>query len=264
MKPPQRPVGALVIAILNFVFGGMGLLGVVCGGLYVLLIVILFSNMPAPPPPAPGAPAPPDPTAPIRILGEGLVAIPGFIPYAIVSAVKGFITPFLLLISGYGLIKMRRYGRSLAIFYAILTLVFVVIDTVYAIAVLNEGIVDAYQKYMDALVAMGNKAGGAPPPNINIKQMMSPGTMIGSTIFSAVLYSAYPIAILAVMYRREVRDAYSGKAPVVLPSKRTRSERAESLEEEDVEDALPGARPALEEGIKEPTDPGVRPQREEE
>ena len=100
MKPPQRPVGALVIAILNFVFGGFGLMGVVCIGLEVLGFAILFANMPPPPAPVAGAPARPDPMVPFRELGDGMVAIPGFIPYAVVYAVKGVIAPFLLLISG--------------------------------------------------------------------------------------------------------------------------------------------------------------------
>ena len=94
--------------------------------------------------------------------------------------------------------------------------------------------------------------------------MTSPGMLVSSTIFGVIIGAAYPIAILAVMYRRDVRNAYSGIAPVVFPSQRKRSERSESRDEEEVEDALPGARPALEDGIKEPTDPGVRPRREEE
>jgi hypothetical protein len=264
MKPPQRPVGALVIAILNFVFGGFNLLGVMCIGLEVLGFVILFSNMPPPQAPVAGAPAKPDPMHPFRELGDGMSSIPGIIPYATVTGVKSVITPFLLLISGYGLVKIRRYGRTLAIFYAILALVFVVIDAAYGLAFLNEGFVNAYQRYFDALMAMQKGAPGAPPPPVfNIKQMMSPGMMVGSTIFSALIYSAYPIAILAVMFRRDVRTAYSGIAPVILPSERSRSERSDSPEEEEVEDALPGARPALEDGIKEATDPGVRPPRED-
>jgi hypothetical protein len=263
MKPPQRPVGALVIAILNFVFGGFALLNIVCGGLSVLFLVIVLSNVPPPPPPPAGAPARPDVRAALGVLWEGVVAIPGFVPYAVVSAVKSFIAPFLLLFSGYGLVKMRRYGRSLAIVYAILTLVFVVIDTGYAVAFLNEGIMNAYQNYLDKLMEGAKGAGGAAPPNFNLKQMMSPGAMVGSSVFSAVLYAAYPIAILAVMYRRDVRDAYSGNAPVVLPSERKRSERVESRGEKS-ENALPGARPDLEEGVKDATEPGVRPRREEE
>ncbi len=259
MKPPQRPVGALVIAILNFVFGGFGLMGIVCGGLYVLFVVIVLSVAPIPPPP----PGQPDPMGPPRLLLEELQAIPGFIPYVAISAIQSFVMPFLLLISGYGLVKMRPYGRSLAIFYAILTLVIVLCNAAYTLAFFNENFVNAYQHYFDGLMAAGQRPGGPPPPQINIKQLLSPAVMTGSTIFMTLIYSAYPIAILAVMYRRDVRAAYSGLAPVVLPSRGKRSERTASPDEEVVVDALPGARPALEDGIKQPTDPGLTAPKED-
>ena len=38
----QRPTVVLVMAILNFVFGGLGLFGVVCGGLALLVLVRAF------------------------------------------------------------------------------------------------------------------------------------------------------------------------------------------------------------------------------
>ena len=45
----QRPTVVLVMAILNFVFGGLGLFGVVCGGLALLVLVSLAKNAPPPP-----------------------------------------------------------------------------------------------------------------------------------------------------------------------------------------------------------------------
>src|SRR5437016_3312150 len=111
---PERPVVVLVFAILNLVFGGLGILGFLCGGIVLAFVFAAFSSAP------PGTAIPHFPS--------GLVTL-----FAVLF-IYGFIMAVVLILSGIGLLNMRRWARNAAIAYSIITIVYSIVATVINIS----------------------------------------------------------------------------------------------------------------------------------
>jgi hypothetical protein len=127
MSAPQRPAAVTVIAVINFVLGGLGLLGTCCGGVALLVLSSLAGSMPAPP-------GQPNPLKEMQTLFE---SIPGYIPFMIASAILGAIAAIVLIVAGIGLLRMRRWARITCLIYAVYTILSTLGGTVYTFVVVT-------------------------------------------------------------------------------------------------------------------------------
>src|SRR4051794_17402973 len=107
-----------VLAILNLVFGAFGLIGLVIG----IIGMVGFMNMTP-------APLPDKPAAPTDFMGVAnelnqfiLNESPNHKTYLMASVGLGTLRTLLLLLSGVGLLMMKRWGRSLAFLYVVVGL----------------------------------------------------------------------------------------------------------------------------------------------
>lgn len=231
MKPQSRPTAVLVIAILNFVFGGLGLLGALCGGGMSLLLPGMMRAIPSPPQgPSMGS------------MVDKLYAYPGFVPAMVFDYASGFVLAVLLLIGGVGLLKMKPWGRSTCIAYAALKFLTVIIATALSITILlpaNEKWAVEFQQE----IAKAQKPGGPPPPPMPMMNMGS-GFSNAMVIGGAVFNLAYAVAVLVVMFQPPVREAFR-RAALGLPPEEERPpmRRRRRVEDEAEDEPLPRAKP---------------------
>jgi hypothetical protein len=184
----QRPTPILVMAILSFVFGGLGLMVVCCGGAGAAII----STMAKAPRPAaqPGAPNP--------FAGLGIMDIPEYKSYMIVDLSVSLLLALLLIACGFGLLKMQKWSRPLSIIWAILKILTVSASTIWSIAVLNPK--------MQEVMA---KQGLGPAGNIASNPMLG---NIGAVV-GAVIGVSLPFAMIVVMFLPSVSSALAGRRP---------------------------------------------------
>jgi hypothetical protein len=207
----KRPTPVTVIAILHFIFGGMGLVGLLCAGLGIGFLAMMFSNLP---PPKPGEP---DPKQVFTIMDRSIIY------YYIYAGVEGLIMSTIMVVAGFGLLKMRYWGRSLSLFYAIASILLTLAGTAYAIAVVDPAVAkwqEDLQKWEQDAQQKQRKANpNAPPPPAPAFGGMGSSnatTNMVSTAVGAVIALAYPIAVLIVMMLKSVRQAFAvanGDAP---------------------------------------------------
>ena len=105
MSSPKRPGGLTALAVLNFVFTGLGLLS-----LLALVAVLKFADQAM-------ATASEKDRAAIAAFGEMGMGL-----WALIVG-SGLITSALLLIAGIGYLKMRRWGWIAGNLYAVLSIV---------------------------------------------------------------------------------------------------------------------------------------------
>ncbi|HMC66536.1 MAG TPA: hypothetical protein VKI65_16495 [Gemmataceae bacterium] len=179
----QRPTVVLVMAILNFVFGGLGFFWVICAGLGLLVVVSLAKN--APPPPGGGR-------NPLADLSEMFNSIPGFIPYTIIASILGLIVDIVLIVAGIGLLKMKPWARWTCVAYGFYGIVASLGGLVYTLTVVNPAMAQWQQKQ-----AAG--AGGNTGFNNAVSHV------------SAMLGMAYAVALLIVMFLPNVSAAFAGR-----------------------------------------------------
>src|SRR5580704_1777740 len=106
----QRPIAVAVFGILNIVFAGLGLIGIMSIG--VVLNVLDTSNNPA-----------------YKVMRES----PGYMSWMKLSIPLGLVSCALLLSSGIGLLKMKPWARKVAIGYALYALVLGVVGLVMSL-----------------------------------------------------------------------------------------------------------------------------------
>jgi hypothetical protein len=192
MNPQQRPTAVLVMAILNFVWGGWKLMGFLCGGLGLLFILVLVKNLPAPPA-GPGGTVSPNPMADMWGMYE---SVPGFFPYTLVTTVVGLGMETLLIVAGVGLLKLRPWARSACLVYSVYTIFITLVGTVYTIVWVKPAILRWFEEH--------SPVPGAAPPTM----FMSGGLSDLLSILGAVIGMAYAVALLVVMLLPHVRAAF--------------------------------------------------------
>jgi hypothetical protein len=238
--PRERPTVVTIFAVINLIFGSLGLLGILAT-LVVLLVASILGD--APPPattgggtaaagaaPAGGAGVPMAPPAAGRG-GSPVVGMGGEKPaprlplgvtfYRIFSLILGVVSTVALFFSGIGLLKMQAWGRNLAIFYAILSITVSVVGLVIQLVYVNAALARYYEE-------AAKVAGAATPP--------APSFLAGNlfAIITAAVGITYPGALLGVMLLPGVREAFSGsKATKGLRRGREDDEDDEDEEEED-------------------------------
>src|SRR5262249_12879371 len=142
-------------AIVNFVLGGLNLCGALCIGIALIFAAALAGKMPPPPP---GQPS----------LNDLISDVDKNAPYlkyylGAMSAIQ-VVVHTVEIIAGIGLLKMRYWGRSTSIFFALASIILTLIGTVYSFYVVNPAMEKATQEMMAK--ANNPKGGpGAPPAN---------------------------------------------------------------------------------------------------
>jgi hypothetical protein len=200
----QRPAPVTVIAILMFVFGGLGL---VCS-LFAMGAQSLSANMFGGQ--QPGMPKQVSQEELEKRMDERL-PVPSK-TFQTIDALRGVAMGALMIISGIGLIQVRPWGRTLAIVYAWLSLALGVASIVYTAVF----VIPATQDMMDFMFQQMAQEAKTPQEQAAFNQvrammgMMTP-VLYGSLIF-AIAFLAYPIIVLVVMNMKRVKAAFSGQA----------------------------------------------------
>ncbi len=204
--PPTRPTAITVIAVLQFVFGGIGLLSF-CGD--VIQAVAgnkLFT-------PSFGGPQ----TQQQQELQQSLQR---FIEEILVGpkAIKigsNLTLSLVMIISGIGLLKMQSWGRMLSILYTLLSILEKVFMAGYTVVVS----IPAAQEFVKPIAARGQE-GQAMALTMQI--------MVFGMVVISVLSMTYPIIVLIIMFRPKIVAAFRGEA--VLPADQDVDDRYEEDE----------------------------------
>jgi hypothetical protein len=180
----HRPTAIVVLAVLNFVFAGLGILSVLCGAIlfWVTMAIVTAINMVS-------VPATGEQTS------AALQSIPGFVPYMIASSLLDTIMALLIAIAGFGLLSMRPWARWLSVVYGIYTILASLFGIIYTLTVINPTI-QSWQ------VELARRQGTAPPP-------ASAGDV--TRLALPVCAIAYGVALLVVLFLPHVSAAFAGK-----------------------------------------------------
>jgi hypothetical protein len=173
----EKPKTIKVFGVLNVIFGGLGLLGT-CIGLGAILAFTTFDLIPVPE-------GPPNPA----FVTQDENAFLYF--YNIISAACGLIFSIVLLVSGIGLLKHKKWGRTVGLAWA----VYCVLTTI-VVSVITWTHIYPYQlETMDKATA--------DVPNIE-------AFLLGSMIFGNVLsvgYLIYPGLFALFSSKQPFKDA---------------------------------------------------------
>jgi hypothetical protein len=168
----QRPTSVTVFGILNIIFGSLGIL---CTP---FALMVLFVT----PPPGQGQ----NPNPAIELMKD-----PGYRTITVVMSGLGIVASAVLLASGIGLLRLRPWGRALAIGYAFYALAAALVNMVVSYVYLIAPMMEAAQK------------------NNNPQ---STGAAVGGTIgglIGSVGSLIYPVLLLVFMTRPRVVRAFA-------------------------------------------------------
>src|SRR5262249_10933234 len=132
----HRPTAVLVLAILHFIGGGLGVMGVLCTGGMLAAggSQSMFGKPPAPPPGKQG----PNFEEFQRFQEDVTKAAenpPGGKAYQVTSLGVDLLLSLMLLIGGIGLLNMQPWGRLLSLVYAFLSIVYHIVGLGYMLGV---------------------------------------------------------------------------------------------------------------------------------
>jgi uncharacterized protein YbjQ (UPF0145 family) len=141
---------------------------------------------------------------------------PTIMGFSYLQMVTGIILSVILLISGIGLIRLLPWGRSLAVAWAGLQIVQIVLLTGISLAYVQP-IQAANQEKMLAKMEADAKAPGAPPvmaESIKLNRAMSSsGATAIMAVGTAVVGMIYPVIVLILLSRPGARAALQGPKP---------------------------------------------------
>jgi hypothetical protein len=173
--PRERPTSVLVMAILNFVFGGLGVVCVCCAGISLALMFGLASGSPE--------------FAKYSAAIER--EIPAYKIIAIASLVISLFLSILLIASGAGLLSMQTWGRWTAVVWAVLSILYSILVLVLTVFVSNPVMERAAKE-------LPGGGGG--------QAVM--GEIVGIVEYGVIII--YAIALLIVMFLPDVSAAFAG------------------------------------------------------
>jgi len=190
-RPPvsQRPTAVIVLAILNFIFGSLGLASVLCGGLYILFLWFVMSM------------APKDPGFQDMLDFYGALFSAVGIPFMIASTILYIILLILLILGGIGLLLLRPWARWLCMGYSIFEILRAIGGTIYSILVINPATIQAMAEFNEK---MSRRTKGPPMPMI-----FSEGMVDVCSILGAVIWMIFPTATLIILLLPRVRAAFT-------------------------------------------------------
>ncbi len=201
VKRQQKPAGVVVIAILQIVFGGLGLLGPV---LYFAGVQKAMASWQASMPKAPNQPV----FSQEKMQAEIEQRIPGYTPY--MNAMNAFILVLcaLMIAGGIGLLQLRPWGRWVTILYAALSMAYTIGNSVFMLVWFVPAMSDVMTEQFKLLKPAG--PGPAPDPAVmgNFMQIV----LTASVVFGLLLM-IYPIIVLVIMLLPSTRAAFRGPPP---------------------------------------------------
>ncbi len=121
----------------------------------------------------------------------------------------GLVINLLFFISGVGLFWMASWARKLAIGASIARIVEVLVSTTFNIVVITPAMAQASQAMMTEMQKM-MPPGQPMPPMPNMAAFIQ-FQSIAWSLFSALLYCAWPIAVLIVLFLPDVREAFRSR-----------------------------------------------------
>jgi hypothetical protein len=192
----KRPTGVTVIAIMNIVFGAMGLMGSVCG-----LGQAAVGSALKPP----GAGGNNDPATVFE--QELAKEDPNNKVVSMIALVVGLFTATGLLFSGIGLLKLRSWARTLAILLAVLEIVIGLANAGYALAVTLPATERAMANTEKVMEAQKN----APGVSEALKVMgMITSMMTALTVGFMVVGLLYYTIVLVILNGAKAKAAFAG------------------------------------------------------
>ena len=160
----KRPAIISVVGILNIIFASLGLLTIICCGPFSFIDTQQMMKAMAPQGAAVGQqPADANPMA-------NMNEVPGYTAFVGAGLVVGLVTSTLLLGSGIGLLKMKRWGRGLGFTYALLGLLWGTGATFINQRLVGPKIVQMYEKFQEDMKKAQTPAGAPVPPVAQPKQ----------------------------------------------------------------------------------------------
>jgi hypothetical protein len=186
-----RPTAVLVLAILHFVGGGIGLITT----LLTAGVQVMNSNRAAAAAPAPSAVTAQD-------LGAALTRyiedhVPSYQALTYGQLAVSLVLDLLLLVGGVGLLNMRPWGRSLSLGYAGLSILNRLFGIVYGFAV----VLPVTREYLQLVARQNPRLAGAVT-----------GGEIGGIIgmVASFVFILYPIAVFIILLHPRVAAAFRG------------------------------------------------------
>jgi hypothetical protein len=186
-----RPASVLVIAILHFVGGGIGVLGSICGLAGQAMSNAMMSGSFGPPQSGQKG------INQAELMREFADKIPAYQFMQYTQLGVGFVLSCFMIVAGIGLLQMRPWGRSLSIFYALLSILNHVLMDIYNFGFVLPGMKAAMHDIMATDPQLSKMPMGP---------MMENFMMIGP-ILQALLI-VYPVVVLIVMLLPSVRTAF--------------------------------------------------------
>ena len=186
----ERPVIVLVFAILNIVFGGLGIICSFCSGTSVGLAAGMMS--------AAGS------TVPITPIPSSVLTI-SIVEYAI-----GFILSAILTVSGIGLLGMNPWARKLSVSVSAISIAYALGWCAINIAYVNPAIQKWQTEFQEQLSREQRKQGLQPTANV-YQSFQSPAMNIAMNVLSAMLIVGYAVALIVVMFLPHVSAAFAGR-----------------------------------------------------
>ena len=141
---------------------------------------------------------------------------PTIMGFSYLQMVTGLILSVILLVSGIGLIRLLPWGRSLAVAWAGLQILQVVLLTGISIAYIQPIQAANQEKMLAKLEANAKAPGAAPGMAESVKMSRAMSTSGATTIMavgSAVVGSIYPVIVLILLSRPAARAALQGPKP---------------------------------------------------
>ena len=202
--PKPRPALVTVVAVLHFVFGGLGLLCQTTNGiLQVSGVGEKFSTMFQP---ASNVQADPQMKKQMEMqekMQKAIKDVPGAQAKLWADLGQDTVLSACLIVAGIGLLQMRPWGRTLSLFYAVLSILYKIGSIVYAAVYL-----------LPAMQALGKELSGDDPVSkfMGFTMQFSPYVGMGMLVGQMI----YPIFVLIAMLVPSVVAAFRG-LPLATP-----------------------------------------------
>ena len=192
---PERPASVLVIGILNIIFGAWGLIAYIMTGVSIAMMVAM-NNTP---------PSVFNPTA--GMLDYLEKEVPGFMAILIGSSIGATVLMILLVLSGVGLVRMRGWGRGLAIGVAAFHVLWQIAGAAVAILVTNPAMAKWSKHSLEEMQKQNPTL--APQLSMQMELQSNSGLNNISPIVLALVTVCYATVILVVLLRPRVARAFA-------------------------------------------------------
>jgi hypothetical protein len=196
MHRNARPTSVLVLAILNLILGGTGLVYSICGGLGLVLAALWLPTLPK----TPGQPTQPGMFDAYQYVQQ---RVPSYYAFTGTSLGVSLAGQIVLLVSGVGLLKMRRWARTASLLYASVAVFMALVSLPYMMGLVNPAMAEFY----------GEAAKG---PGMAIYSLFSdPMVLSVMTTLGSVVGLIYPVTLLIILNRPRIKAAF---VPAALPA----------------------------------------------